>query len=95
MPHRVVAPIAVDPAGAVEPEAISALVHAMEDRGRGVTGHWLTTPLQPSTILRALSLEGTPADTHTHTHTHTKLIKLTKLLPDLTNPTQPLCKICV
>lgn len=58
--HRVVGSGAVDPAGAVEAEAVGALVHAVEDGGRRVTGHRFARPLQPAAVLRALTLKCSP-----------------------------------
>lgn len=53
-----IAVFTLDPALAVELEAISALVEPVEFRWRRVTSHRNTSPLLPAAILGALGLEG-------------------------------------
>lgn len=50
---------AVESADAVEAEAVGAVVGPVEDGRWGVTGDWLTGPLQPAAILRTLAFERT------------------------------------
>lgn len=52
--------VAVDPAVAVEVEAVGALVGSVED-GRGrLAGDWLARAFQPAAVLRTLPLESPP-----------------------------------
>lgn len=51
---------AVESADAVEAEAIGAVVGPVEDGRRGITGHRLTSPLQPAAVLSALAFERPP-----------------------------------
>lgn len=50
----------VESADAVEAEAIGAVVGPVEDGRRGITGHRLTSPLQPAAVLSALAFERPP-----------------------------------
>ena len=51
---------AVEPADAVEAEAVGAAVRAVEDGVRRVAGDGLARALDPAAVLRALALERTP-----------------------------------
>lgn len=50
---------AVESADAVEAEAVGAVVGPVEDGRWGITGHWLTGPLQPAAVLCTLAFERT------------------------------------
>lgn len=52
---------AVEPADAVEAEAVGAVVRAVEDGGRRVARDGLARALDPAAVLGALPLERTPA----------------------------------
>lgn len=54
---------AVEPAHAVEAEAVGAAVGPVEDGGRRLAGHRLASPLQPAAVLRALALKCPPGGT--------------------------------
>lgn len=54
---------AVEPAHAVEAEAVGAAVGPVEDGRRRVAGHRLASPLQPAAVLCALALKCPPGET--------------------------------
>lgn len=64
--HRVVSPVAVDPAVAVELKAICALVGTVENGRRRITCDCHTLTRLPGSILRTLPLKRTPVVHHRH-----------------------------
>lgn len=64
--HRVVSPVAVDPAVAVELKAVCALVGTVENGRRWLTCDCHTLTRLPGSILRTLTLKCTSVVSHRH-----------------------------